>query len=179
MSPALSRALADGVLAIHAAFVASVNAANNRKKCKVSEGTHSSNASVNRWFDPDGGNSPTLQELLAKAHGDKVQGCRRIAYQIPHADGDACGRSFEDAFILANPNKFGIAGPAAADRETQAWDIATDVKKSEFALQYAINDTEWSIPRYIEQGLRWLGQVDHAAAAPAAIEPQVEVNPNA
>lgn len=157
----------------------SVDAADNRKKCKVSEGTHSSNASVNRWFDPDGGNNPTLQELLAKADGDKGQGCRRIAYQIPHADGDACGRSFEDAFILANPNKFGIAGPNAAERETQAWDIAKDVKKSEFALQYAINDTEWSIPRYIEQGLRWLGQVDDAAAVPEAIEPPVEENPNA
>lgn len=157
----------------------SVDAANNRKKCKVSEGTHSSNTSVNRWFDPDGGNGPTLPDLLAKADGDKVQGSRRIAYQIPHTDGDACGRSFEDAFILANPSKFGIAGPTAADRETQAWDIATDVKKSEFALKHAINDTEWTIPRYIEQGLRWLGQVDDAAGAPDAIEPQVEENPNA
>lgn len=157
----------------------SVDAADNRRKCRVSLGTHSSNASVNRWFNSDGSSNPTLAELLAKADGDKVQGCRRIAYQIPHADGDACGRSFEDAFILANPNRFGIAGPTAADRETQAWDIATDVKKSEFALQYAINDTEWTIPRYIEQGLRWLGQVDHAAAAPDAIELQVEENPNA
>ncbi len=157
----------------------SVDAADNRKKRKVSEGTHSSNASVNRWFDPDGGNNPTLPELLAKADGDKVQGCRRIAYQVPHDEGDACGRSFEDAFILANPNKFGVAGQTAADRETQAWDIAKDVKKSEFALQYAINDTEWAIPRYIDQGLRWLGRVDNDAAAPDAIEPPAEENPNA
>jgi len=157
----------------------SVDAADNRKKCKVSAGTHSSNASVNRWFDPDGGNNPTLPELLAKADGDKAQGCRRVAYQVPNTDGDACGRSFEDAFILANPNKFGLAGPTAADRETQAWDIAKDVKKSEFALQYAINDMAWDIPRYIDQGLRWLDQVDDGAAAPDAIEPPIEENPNA
>lgn len=157
----------------------SVDAADNRKKCKVSAGTHSSNASVNKWFDPDGGNNPTLPELLAKGDGDKAQGCRRIAYQVPHTDGDACGRSFEDAFILANPNKFGVAGPTAAERETQAWNIAKDVKKSEFALQYAINDKQWAIPRYIEQGLRWLGQVENAAAAPDAIEPPVEEDPNA
>jgi predicted ATP-dependent endonuclease of OLD family len=157
----------------------SVDAAVNRKKCKVSAGTHSSNASVNRWFDPDGGNNPTLLELLAKTDADKSQGCRRIAYQVPHADGDACGRSFEDAFILANPDKFGVAGPTAAERETQAWDIAKDVKKSEFALRFAINDTEWTIPRYIDQGLRWLGRVDDAATAPDVVEPPAEEDANA
>jgi putative ATP-dependent endonuclease of OLD family len=157
----------------------SVDAGDNRKKCKVSAGSHSSNASVNRWFDPAGGNIPTLFELLAKTDADKSQGCRRIAYQVPHTDGDACGRSFEDAFILANPNKFGVTGPTAADRETQAWAIAKDVKKSEFALQFAISDTEWTIPRYIDQGLRWLGQVEDAAAAPDATETPAEENPNA
>jgi predicted ATP-dependent endonuclease of OLD family len=157
----------------------SVDAADNRKKCKVSAGTHSSNASVNRWFDTGGGNNPTLLELLAKVDDDKVRGCRRIAYQVPHTDGDACGRSFEDAFILANPNKFGLAGPTAADRETQAWDRANDFKKSEFALLYAITDMEWDIPRYIDQGLCWLGQVDDGAAAPDTIEAPKEENPNA
>ncbi len=157
----------------------SVDAANNRTKCKVSGGTHSSNASVNRWFDPDGGNSPTLAVLLAKTDIEKSIGCRRIAYQVPHTDGDACGRSFEDAFILANPNKFGLDGPTATERETQAWDLAKDVKKSEFALRFAINDTEWAIPRYIDQGLRWLGQIDDAATAPAAIELPAEDGANA
>jgi putative ATP-dependent endonuclease of the OLD family len=157
----------------------SVDAANNRTKCKVSGGTHSSNASVNRWFDPDGGNSPTLAALLAKTDIEKSIGCRRIAYQVPHTDGDACGRSFEDAFILANPNKFGLAGPTATERETQAWDLAKDVKKSEFALRFAINDTEWAIPRYIDQGLRWLGQIDDAETAPAAIELPTEDGANA
>lgn len=154
----------------------SVDAANNRTKCKVSAGTHSSNASVNRWFDPDGGNSPILPELLAKTDVEKSIGCRRIAYQVPHTDGDACGRSFEDAFILANPNKFTVAGPSATDRETQAWDLAQDVKKSEFALKFAINDTEWAIPRYIDQGLRWL---DDLAIAPEAAELPVEDNAGA
>lgn len=157
----------------------SVDAANNRTKCKVSGGTHSSNASVNRWFDPDGGNSPTLAALLAKTGIEKSRSCRRIAYQVPHTDGDACGRSFEDAFILANPNKFGLSGPTATERETQAWDLAKDVKKSEFALRFAINDTEWAIPRYIDQGLRWLGQIDDAATAPAAIELPAEDGANA
>lgn len=152
----------------------SVDAAENRKKCRVSVGTDSSNASVNRWFDPDGGNNPALLELLAKTDDDKSKGCRRIAYQVPHSDGDACGRSFEDAFILANPDKFGVHGATVSERETQAWDIAKEVKKSEFALQFAINDTEWAIPRYIDQGLRWLGQIDDNVTAPVAIEPPAE-----
>jgi predicted ATP-dependent endonuclease of OLD family len=141
----------------------SVDAAANRKKCKVSAGTHSSNASVNRWFDPDGGNSPTLSVLLAKTSADKSFGCRRIAFQIPHIDGGACGRSFEDAFILANPNKFAVNGPTAQEMEIQAWVLVQDVKKSEFALKFAINETDWAIPRYIDEGLRWLGQIDDAA----------------
>lgn len=156
----------------------SVDATDNRKKCKVSVGTDSSNASVNRWFDPDGGSNPTLLELLAKTDADKSQGCRRIAYQIPHTDNDACGRSFEDAFILANQSKFGLAGPTATEREIQAWDLAKDVKKSEFALQFSINDTDWVIPRYIDQGLHWLGQIDDATTAPAAIEPPAEEGAN-
>ena len=157
----------------------SVDAANNRTKCKVSAGTHSSNASVNRWFDPDGGNSPTLPELLAKTDIEKSLGCRRIAYQVPHTDGDACGRSFEDAFILANPNKFGVAGPTAMERETQAWGLAQNVKKSEFALGFAINDTAWAIPRYIAEGLRWLGQINDVAPVPDAIEHTAEEDADA
>jgi len=152
----------------------SVDAAENRRKCKVSAGTHSSNASVNRWFDPDGGNSPTLPELLAKNNVEKAVGCRRIAYQIPHIDADACGRSFEDAFILANPKKFDVNGQTALERENHAWDLAQGVKKSAFALQYAISDRDWVIPRYIEQGLRWLGRFEDATQAPGEIEPQAE-----
>lgn len=157
----------------------SVDSTNNRKKCKVSEGTHSSNASVNRWFDSEGGNSPSLQELHTKTDIEKSTICRRIAYQVPHAYGDACGRSFEDAFILANPHKFGVAGATALERETQAWDLAQPLKKSEFALEYAIRDTDWAIPRYIDEGLRWLGQIDDLAVNPGIIAHPVEEDADA
>ena len=58
--------------------------------------------------------------------------------------------------MLANPVTFDITGETAEERETQAWDAACTVKKSEFALNYAINETGWTIPRYIEEGLSWL-----------------------
>lgn len=133
----------------------SVDANNHRAKCKVSDGTHSSNAAINRWFDPDGGNNPTLEDLKAKTASEKVVAARRLSYQVAHSEGDACGRSFEDAFILANPDKFGITG-SAVERKLQAWDAASTVKKSEFALKYAIAEKDWVIPRYIEEGLAWL-----------------------
>jgi predicted ATP-dependent endonuclease of OLD family len=148
-------------------------------KCPVSEGSQSSNTAINRWFNPDEGDNPTLSDLFTKTADEKSTRSRRIAYQIPHTDGDACGRSFEDAFILANPTKFGVVGSTAMERETQAWELAQNLKKSEFALRYAITDTEWSIPRYIDEGLNWLGQVDDDSTAQDVIVPLAEEDPNA
>ena len=147
----------------------SVDGNNHRKKCKVSGGTHSSNASINKWFNLNGEDNPSLEELQVKTAAEKSTNNRRIAYQIPHTDGDACGRSFEDAFILANPDKFTITGQSALERESQAWDIAQAVKKSEFALKYAISETDWSIPRYIDEGLSWLKEIKTDVTEPGAI----------
>ena len=42
--------------------------------------------------------------------------------------------AFEDAFILANPNKFEITGQMAEERETQAWDNAQSIKKTRICI---------------------------------------------
>jgi predicted ATP-dependent endonuclease of OLD family len=157
----------------------SVDGNNNRTKCKVSEGTHSSNAAINRWFDPVGGNSPTLVDIVAKTGVEKSTETRYLAYQVPHTDFDACGRSFEDAFMLANPDSFGITGQTAEERETQAWEKAGKVKKSEFALTYAINETDWTIPRYIAEGLSWLANLETGETEVGQPEDPVEVAPDA
>ena len=157
----------------------SVDGSNNRTKCRVSEGTHSSNAAINWWFDAEGGNSPTLADIQAKSSAEKTDGARRLAYQVPHKEGDACGRSFEDAFMLANPAKFEITGQSATDRETEAWDQADEVKKSEFALEYAITDTEWTIPRYIDDGLSWLANNDTGGTETEQQEESEEEAPDA
>jgi len=133
-----------------------VDGDNNLMRCKVSDGTQSSNACINSWFTTNGEDNPTKDELLGKRVDDKVVGNRRIAFQISHADGDACGRSFEDAFILANPSIFDITGTTLQEREDQAWKAAEKVNKTDFALEYAIEKTDWITPRYIEEGLRWL-----------------------
>ena len=130
----------------------------NRRKCKVSEGTHSSNACINKWCAPDGDAKPTKDQLLQKGPADKATKARRLAFQIPHSDNDACGRSFEDAFILANSARFGITAETPEEREDQAWAEATGIDKTDFALKHAIEETDWTTPRYIEEGLRWLAE---------------------
>ncbi len=152
-----------------------VDGNNNGRKCKVSEGTQSSNACINIWFTTNGTDNPTKDELLEKRAGDKVAGNRLLAFQIPHVDGDACGRSFEDAFMLANPSIFDITGTTWQEREDQAWKAAEKVNKTDFALEYAIEKTNWITPRYIEEGLRWLaGNASSTASSGEAAAPTAE-----
>ena len=152
-----------------------VDGNNNGRKCKVSEGTQSSNACINVWFTTNGADNPTKDELLEKRAGDKVAGNRLLAFQIPHVDGDACGRSFEDAFMLANPSIFDITGTTWQEREDQAWKVAEKVNKTDFALEYAIEKTGWITPRYIEEGLRWLaGNASSTASSGGAAAPTAE-----
>lgn len=133
-----------------------VNRNNNNKKCKVSEGTHTSNGCIKQWF---GDSDVSPSDLIQKSDQDKVHGIRRLAYQVPESDDAPCGRSFEDTFILANPTLFELSDDS--DRETQAWEIASGFKKSDFALKHAIEETEWTVPRYIVEGLSWLAEGTH------------------
>jgi predicted ATP-dependent endonuclease of OLD family len=140
----------------------------NRKKRKVSAGTHSSNACINSWYATNEEEKPTKDNIIGKSEDEKVHGNHRIAFQIPHTDGDSCGRSFEDAFMLANPKKFDIAGASPNEREDQAWEKAKKIDKTDFAMKYAILDTDWTTPRYIEEGLRWLAGNASFTADPGA-----------
>ncbi|PWB63237.1 MAG: ATP-dependent endonuclease [Bradyrhizobiaceae bacterium] len=123
------------------------------KACPVHQGTATSNVCLNAWF-ADGDCSPAA--LLAKADAAKVKGRRRIAFQRPEYEGGPCGRTFEDAFILANLAMFSIESATPNDQAQCAWDKLDQIKKSQFALRYAIDDTGWIAPGYILDGLRWL-----------------------
>jgi len=142
----------------------------NREACKVSKGTQTSNACINKWFAKketsaiQANNEATEPvnfsplELINKSDEEKTCSNRYITYQIPEAKDRACGRSFEDAFILANLKLFGLTDGSAEENEAEAYTKAQAVKKSEFALRYAIEKTEWKIPLYIKDGLIWLAQ---------------------
>ena len=104
--------------------------------CKVADGTHTSNACIKTWFG-DKTISPTV--LLAAGNDKKVKGLNRIAFQLPETDAGPCGRSFEDAFVLANQPIFGLNLVGETEKAGEAWKKANEVeKKSDFALRFAI-----------------------------------------
>lgn len=145
-----------------------------RVKCPLSEGTWTSNAAIKAWFKKDEEKDPiSLNDLKTKTDADKQRGYRRIAYQIPEDGSDACARSYEDALILANPDKFELDGDG--DPATEAWEIAQELSKAETALRFAIKEADWIVPRYIREGLTWLTQ----PPPPPAEAPQVEAEANA
>ena len=149
----------------------------DRKACPVHQGIGTSNACLKSWF---GDNDCSPADLLAKDDASKIKNLRRIAFQRPEAEGGPCGRTFEDAFMLANPAKFSIEGDTPGDQALSAWHKLDTIKKSDFALKHAIDDTDWSPPGYILEGLRWLARGDIADAG-AAIDqvPVVVEAPNA
>lgn len=126
------------------------------KKCKVYEGTKTSNSCIKKWFNDD---EITPLSLQAKTETEKIRGLIRISYQIPELGNNPCGRSFEDAFILANPTFFNVNGSTPNERADNAWNELDNIdKKTDFALEYAISKKSWVIPHYIKEGLLWLSK---------------------
>ena len=125
-------------------------------KCLVSEGTHTTNGCIKDWFQ-EPLVSPT--DLVGKTQAEKTKGIICLAYQVPDAAGGPCGRSFEDAFMLANEALFALSGVSEPEKAGIAWNNATKANKTEFALKYALETTQWNVPRYIAEGLRWLAEV--------------------
>ncbi|WP_043225166.1 ATP-dependent nuclease [Burkholderia glumae] len=114
----------------------------------------------------DGATLFPLSTALAADNAAKTRGSLRLAYQVPEAADGPCGRTFEDAFILANQTFFGITGATNDALAKAAQNKAAKQKKSKFALTYAIEKTDWVTPRYIEESVRWLAASNTAVADP-------------
>ncbi|MCX6154063.1 MAG: ATP-dependent endonuclease [Candidatus Kapabacteria bacterium] len=130
--------------------------------CLVVTGESFSNASIKNWFktkDVD----ISLAGIRAKTSQDKIIGKRRIAYQIDETGKNCCGRSFEDAFIITNPQLFNITEKDGEALALQAFNEAKDYsdKKTDFAIKYAFEETAWQTPLYIKEGLEWLSNNDN------------------
>lgn len=128
---------------------------NNRWKAStVHEAGGTSNAALKHWF----GSEPPLTpaSLLALSTEDKVTLRRRVAFQVPESTDGPCGRTFEDAFILANAPLFALDAAGPDEQETAAREKAIEYKKTQFALKYAVEQLEWVTPRYLREGLEWL-----------------------
>jgi len=131
--------------------------------CPVHQGTATSNACINTWFTE---NDCSLAGLLAKTDTEKIKNFKRIAYQQPEAADGPCGRTFEDAFMLANSTMFDIHNATSNEKEGQAAALVKKIeKKTEFAIKHAIDETVWTPPGYVLDGLGWL-----AAAEPRVLD---------
>ncbi|MCC7054224.1 MAG: AAA family ATPase [Gemmatimonadaceae bacterium] len=129
---------------------------NRYVKCPYSQGERSINTTLRDWFSAKPDEALTLETLKAKAPEEKIRGYRRIAYQIHEAGSLYCARTFEDAFILANPSLFDLKdGEHWGD---ESFEIAADMSKVETALKYGLSDDEWHVPAYIREGLLWLAE---------------------
>jgi predicted ATP-dependent endonuclease of OLD family len=137
-------------------------------KCPLSDGSRTSNAAIKAWFKKEEEDHISLEELTAKTENEKLRGYRRITYQIPEESSKACARSFEDALILANPDKFKLTGDVHLEKD--AWEMAQEMSKSETALRFAIEEIDWIVPRYIREGLIWLSEPPPAPTEPPSIE---------
>jgi predicted ATP-dependent endonuclease of OLD family len=129
-------------------------------KSQYAEATHSTNKGLKHWFQIEHEGYADINEIMTKTDVEKVVGSRRIAYQVPEKGKTAVGRSFEDAFILANRSLFNIdteTNETMAEKKAfeKANDIGSD-SKANFAIEYAINKTDWSTPEYLYEGLLWL-----------------------
>ena len=140
------------------------------KKCPCAQGERTSNSALKSWF---GDNTISVEALIAKTADSKTMGFCRIAYQTQEDGSVHCARSYEDALILANLDRFGIADDQ--DAAMNAWETAQSFKKSEEAIRFAITEADWKVPKYIREGLVWLSEPPPPPAAPPPIVPDEPV----
>ncbi|PKH51817.1 ATP-dependent endonuclease [Tenacibaculum sp. Bg11-29] len=138
---------------------------NNRTACLVSKGNETSNTGLKKWFSDlqepvSDGDDSILSQIQLKTFEEKELEARRISYQIPEGEHGPCGRSFEDAFMITNKALFGITQNEKSAIEKEAYEQAEKLKnkKANFALEYALEKTDWNIPLYIKEGLTWLSK---------------------
>ncbi|KPH12361.1 ATP-dependent endonuclease [Chryseobacterium sp. ERMR1:04] len=150
---------------------------NTYPKSLVKDGTHTSNAGIKNWFAKGTDGHYLLSECITKTPQQKISGYRRIAFQIAEDGKSAIGRSFEEALILANRTNFGITSTEEDEVETIAQSKSpSNDKKSEFALKYALLETDWITPKYIFEGLKWLAENPNTPAAEVVAEIEEVVN---
>lgn len=157
-----------GVQTLVITDIDSADPSGHHKKVATSTlGAITTNVTLKSWLPAES----TIAGLLAKSSDDKVSGAVRVAYQVAETDGDPVGRSFEEAFILANTAQLVTANDLSsvtafqdssgnvltADAvRAQSYQVAGEIdSKSDFAFDL-LSLPSWDIPRYIKEGLEWL-----------------------
>ena len=128
-----------------------------RKKCYVSQGKNTSNATIKYWFsdvlnkketDYTFDTVRTLEDL------NKTSDNIHIEYQIE--ENGLCGRSLEEALKNANREIFKL--PDTPSEKDLDYNSGKDGSKTDFAMNLVFEETKqnYNVPKYIENGLIWL-----------------------
>lgn len=147
-----------------------IDTKNDRKACQVSLEDHieTSNGILKSWLPA----KSKITELLKCDDRIKQDGIFRVTYQVSETEKSKCGRSFEEAFLLANANHLSVAEQVEKfeaskgifsnytkeeDISEKAFEISQKLakKKTGFAFDIMLM-TDWSVPKYIADGLNWL-----------------------
>ncbi|MGD9909440.1 MAG: AAA family ATPase [Candidatus Izemoplasmatales bacterium] len=130
-----------------------------RKKCVVSEGVSSSNATIKKWFElyinPDdrSKDETSLAKIIELSEDEKTQGNIHITYQTE--ENSIIARSLEESIININRVYFKCS-PDSNEEEIKC----KNSSKIDFALNLIFDNPNFVIPHYIESGLTWLNSAN-------------------
>lgn len=157
-----------GVQTLIITDIDSAEAAGRHKKTPTdASGAITTNVTLKDWVP----GATSITDLLSKTEADKLSGNVRVTYQVPEQAGARVGRSFEEAFILANAEALVAATGLSSSRvfaaddgtvltadqvRSDSYKIAARIdSKSDFAFDI-LSLSEWATPNYIDEGLKWL-----------------------
>lgn len=127
------------------------------KKCLVSEGKKTSNATIKHWFKDmlnKKENVPTINDIKSLNDSDKTIDNIHLEYQVE--ENGLCGRSLEEAIKNANRELFSLEGDLS--ESDIDYNPSIDGTKTDFAMDliFEENKQNYKVPKYIENGLIWL-----------------------
>lgn len=143
------------------------NEANRIKKCDYKDATQVGNSTISDFLCKPKEN---MEEIINLSSKDKINGNYRIAYQTKEngIKEEYPGRSFEEAFININFNFIeekkteflSLKNRKKFTSDSTPFELAEDCidKKTTFATDLLYYDKGWNVPKYIEEGLIWLGE---------------------
>ena len=127
----------------------------DRKKCYVSEGNSSSNATINHWLSKILSKKDySFNDIKELSDTDKTRDNIHIEFQVE--ENGLCGRSLEEAIKNANRELFSLEGNLS--ESDIDYNPSKDGSKTDFAMNLIFKDDKqnYNIPKYIEDGLIWL-----------------------
>ncbi len=142
-------------LGIPCLIITDIDAVKDGTKSTVSEGKTTSNATIKWWFKEVKGQSNNneikLDDIKNLTNGEKSIDKCHIEFQV--AENGLCGRSLEEAIKNVNRTFYKLDEPVTEEKLE-----FTEKSKTDFALKLICEHSEYSIPKYLIDGLVWLNK---------------------